>query len=162
MKKKEVVIWTFQWKAEHFGFVIPDERTYWWGDFFVHNSNFNWAHDWDRVEAEILENTKWKKPEVKIIDYSFPFENKGSFLGLGETNRFRVPILRNVTKTSPYFHNGSVEKIEEAVDIMAQHQLGIKISATKRDEIVAFLKTLEGEIVDYKLKEYYEGEKKWK
>lgn len=98
-------------------------------------------------------------PELKIVDYSFPFENKGSFLGQGETNKFRVPILRNVTKTSPYFHNGSIEKIEEAVDIMAKHQLGIHLTPRQRDDIVAFLKTLEGEIVDYKLNNYYKGEK---
>lgn len=88
-------------------------------------------------------------PEFKILDTSFPFVNKGDFLGQDITNKFRVPILRNVTKTSPYFHNGSVAKIDEAVDIMAKHQLGINLTPQQREEIVAFLKTLEGDIVQY-------------
>jgi len=80
---------------------------------------------------------------------SFPFENIGGFLGQENIQNFRVPILRNVTKTSPYFHNGSVAKIREAVDIMAKHQAGLKLTDIQIDEIVAFLKTLEGDIVDY-------------
>ena len=79
----------------------------------------------------------------------FPFENIGGFLGKDNKRLFRVPILRNVTKTSPYFHNGSVAKIKEAIEIMGKHQLGILLSNQQIDEIEAFLKTLEGEIVDY-------------
>ena len=88
-------------------------------------------------------------PEIKRIEIDFPFENKGGFLGQKNTNKFRVPILRNVTKTSPYFHNGSVAKIREAVNIMGKNQLGLNLSNTQLDELVAFLKTLEGDIVDY-------------
>jgi len=87
--------------------------------------------------------------EGKIIDTSFPFENKGGFKGRDDTNFFRVPILRNVTKTSPYFHNGAVFKIREAVDIMAKHQTGKNLTPKQIDEIVEFLKTLEGDVVDY-------------
>ena len=92
------------------------------------------------------------EPTLEVIDDTFPFENKGGFLGNSNTQRFRVPILRNVTKTSPYFHNGAVIKIEEAVDTMAQHQLGRKLTNEQIEEIVAFLKTLEGDIVDYSIK----------
>ena len=88
-------------------------------------------------------------PEIKRINIDFPFENKGGFKGQKITNKFRVPILRNVTKTSPYFHNGSVAKIREAVSIMGKNQLGINLTNTQLDELVAFLKTLEGDIVDY-------------
>lgn len=88
-------------------------------------------------------------PDFEIIDNSFPFENKGGFKGRANTNFFRVPILRNVTKTSPYFHNGAVDKIKEAVEIMGRHQLGINLTSKQIDEITAFLKTLEGNIVDY-------------
>ena len=66
--KKKVITWKFQSKAEHFGFVIPEERLYWWWDFFVNKNNFNWAKDWDSVEAEVLTDSKWRKPEAKIID----------------------------------------------------------------------------------------------
>ena len=90
-------------------------------------------------------------PEYKLIDNTFPFENRGGFLGRADTNFFRVPILRNITKTSPYFHNGSVDKIREAVEIMGRHQLGINLTPIQIDEIVEFLKTLDGEIVDYSI-----------
>lgn len=89
-------------------------------------------------------------PQIKRLDREFPFENDGGFLGKNSEHLFRVPILRNVTKTSPYFHNGSVAKIREAVDVMAKHQLGRNLTLAQIDEIVAFLRTLEGEIVDYK------------
>ena len=62
---------------------------------------------------------------------------------------FRVPILRNVTKTSPYFHNGAVEKIEEVVRIMSKYQLGNEFTPAQIDDVVAFLKTLEGDVVEY-------------
>ena len=88
-------------------------------------------------------------PDFKIIDETFPFENKGGYLGRSNTQFFRVPILRNVTKTSPYFHNGAVDKIREAVEIMGRHQVGLNLSDQQIDEIVEFLKTLEGNIVDY-------------
>ena len=88
-------------------------------------------------------------PDFEIIDETFPFENKGGYKGRADTQFFRVPILRNVTKTSPYFHNGSVDKIREAVEIMGRHQVGLNLSNQQIDEIVEFLKTLEGNIVDY-------------
>ena len=81
--------------------------------------------------------------------HKFPFENIGGFMGMNEEQLFRVPILRNVTKTSPYFHNGEIQDIREAVYIMAKHQLGMNLSNEQIDEIVAFLKALEGEIVEY-------------
>lgn len=89
-------------------------------------------------------------PEIKIVERAFPFENSGGYLGKNNEHLFRVPILRNVTKTSPYFHNGAVAKIREAVNIMAKHQIGRNLTPTQIDEIVAFLRALDGEIVDYK------------
>ena len=77
----------------------------------------------------------------------FPFENKGGFLGKDEQQRFRVPILRNVTKTSPYFHNGAIFDLRRAVYIMGKYQLSMELSDTQIDEIVAFLRSLEGEVV---------------
>ena len=87
--------------------------------------------------------------DVKIKESPFPFENKGGFLGRNDNLRFRVPILRNITKTAPYFHNGSVEKIEEAVRIMSKYQLGDEFTPNQIDDVVAFLKTLEGKLVSY-------------
>lgn len=57
---------------------------------------------------------------------------------------FRVPTLRNVERTAPYFHNGSVATLPEAVKLMAKHQLGKDLSDGDTAEIVAFLKTLSG------------------
>ena len=91
-------------------------------------------------------------PNAKVYDQQFPFENKGGFLGQNNHKRFRVPILRNITKTSPYFHNGAIKEIEEAVRIMGRHQIGVNFTKEQIDEIVEFLKTLEGDIVDYKIK----------
>ena len=88
-------------------------------------------------------------PDFAIIDDTFPFENKGGYKGRANINFFRVPILRNITKTSPYFHNGSVDKITDAVEIMGKHQVGLNLSNQQIGEIVEFLKTLEGDIVDY-------------
>ncbi|MDD3475668.1 MAG: cytochrome c peroxidase [Sulfurimonas sp.] len=92
-------------------------------------------------------------PEIKRFDSEFPFENSGGFLGKDKSHLFRVPILRNVTKTSPYFHNGAVPKIREAVNVMAKHQLGRHLTLEQIDEIVAFLRTLEGNIVEYDVSE---------
>ena len=92
-------------------------------------------------------------PELKRLDNEFPFENRGGYLGKNSEHLFRVPILRNVTKTSPYFHNGAVPKIREAVNVMAKHQLGRHLTLKQIDEIVAFLRALEGDIVEYDFKE---------
>jgi len=57
---------------------------------------------------------------------------------------FKVPSLRLVTKTAPYFHNGSVKTIQEAVDIMIQFQLGRDVPKSDRDAIISFLGSLVG------------------
>ncbi|MCF7529144.1 cytochrome-c peroxidase [Neisseria lisongii] len=59
---------------------------------------------------------------------------------------FRVPGLRNVAKTYPYFHNGSVWELDKAVKIMGQAQLGKELPQEDVDNIVAFLNTLSGSV----------------
>ncbi len=59
--------------------------------------------------------------------------------------KFKVPTLRNVELTYPYFHDGAYWKLEEAVDVMARLQLGRKLSDDEVGKITAFLKTLTGE-----------------
>ncbi|MDQ7056460.1 MAG: cytochrome-c peroxidase [Persephonella sp.] len=59
---------------------------------------------------------------------------------------FKVPSLRNIAMTYPYFHDGSVWDLREAVRIMGETQLGIKLSHDEIDKIVAFLKSLTGKI----------------
>ncbi|MBK8251642.1 MAG: c-type cytochrome [Polyangiaceae bacterium] len=59
---------------------------------------------------------------------------------------FRVPSLRNIEKTGPYFHKGQLATLEETVKAMAWHQLGQKLSDQDTTELIAFLKSLTGEI----------------
>jgi cytochrome c peroxidase len=59
---------------------------------------------------------------------------------------FKVPSLRNIEKTGPYFHDGSVVTLEEAVKSMAEYQLGRSLSDAEVSQIVSWLKTLTGEL----------------
>ena len=59
---------------------------------------------------------------------------------------FKVPSLRNVEKTAPYFHDGSVASLEEATKMMGRHQLGKELTDAETATIVTFLKTLTGEL----------------
>jgi cytochrome c peroxidase len=58
---------------------------------------------------------------------------------------FKVPSLRNVAVTAPYFHDASAKTLEEAVDVMFKFQLGRNPSQEDKDLIIQFLKTLTGE-----------------
>jgi cytochrome c peroxidase len=63
---------------------------------------------------------------------------------------FKVPSLRNIDKTAPYFHTGKVGTLEEAVKEMGEYQLGKQVKDDEVASIVTFLKTLTGEIpADY-------------
>ncbi|HYO58361.1 cytochrome-c peroxidase [Archangium sp.] len=59
---------------------------------------------------------------------------------------FRVPTLRNVAKTAPYFHDGSVKDLQTAVKLMAQHQFGKQLSDADAKHIITFLDSLTGEL----------------
>ncbi|MGF1481627.1 MAG: cytochrome-c peroxidase [Cyanophyceae cyanobacterium] len=58
---------------------------------------------------------------------------------------FKVPSLRNIALTNPYFHDGSAQTLDEAVQVMGKYQLGRQLSAEDIDLIVTFLNTLTGE-----------------
>jgi cytochrome c peroxidase len=62
-----------------------------------------------------------------------------------DTYVFKVPSLRNVARTPPYFHDGSVATLPEAVRVMARVQLGKTLSDAQVSRIVAFLESLSGE-----------------
>ena len=72
-----------------------------------------------------------------------------------ETDRmvFKVPTLRNVEKTAPYYHDGSITALDEAVRQMADHQLARTLSKEEADSIVTFLKALTGELPTEYIKE---------
>lgn len=64
---------------------------------------------------------------------------------------FKVPTLRNVEMTYPYFHDGEAATLEQAVDVMGRLQLGRQFNADENGKIVAFLKTLTGDQPGFKL-----------
>ena len=59
---------------------------------------------------------------------------------------FRVPMLRNVAKTAPYFHDGSVANLDRAIRVMATVQLGRTLEQAEIDGIASFLESLTGNV----------------
>lgn len=64
----------------------------------------------------------------------------------GEKFYFKVPSLRNIEKTGPYYHDGSVKTLDEAVNRMAEFQLGRKMAPADVAEIVTWMKSLTGAV----------------
>lgn len=62
-----------------------------------------------------------------------------------DKNMWRVPTWRNVAVTAPYFHNGKVKTLDEAVRVMAKTQLGMDLNDSQVTDIVSFLNSLTGE-----------------
>ena len=63
---------------------------------------------------------------------------------------FKVPGLRNIEKTGPYYHNGKVATLKEAVARMGEYQLGKPLTDAQQESIVTFLKALTGKLpTDY-------------
>lgn len=61
-----------------------------------------------------------------------------------DKNVFRVPSLRNIAQGAPYFHDGSIATLKDAIRLMAFHNLGIELEPTQISELETFLKTLTG------------------
>jgi cytochrome c peroxidase len=59
---------------------------------------------------------------------------------------FKVPGLRNIEKTKPYYHNGKIANLEEAVSRMAEYQLGKTLTESQVNSIVTWLKSLTGDL----------------
>lgn len=70
-----------------------------------------------------------------------------------ERDRFKlkVPTLRNIALTFPYFHDGSTSDLKEAVAVMAKYQRGLDLPDRELEQITAFLKALTGELRGKKL-----------
>jgi cytochrome c peroxidase len=68
-----------------------------------------------------------------------------------DKHMWRVPTWRNVALTAPYFHNGSVKTLDEAVRVMAKTQLNKELSDDDVNAIVAFLHSLTGEFPELTL-----------
>ena len=61
---------------------------------------------------------------------------------------FKVPSLRNVTRTAPYLHDGTAKNLKDVIRIMAEYQVGQPIVEQEITYIVEFLKTLNGEFLN--------------
>ncbi len=82
----------------------------------------------------------------------FPFKNTGNFRGKDGRYIFRVPLLRNITQTAPYYHNGAVRSLRDVVQIESEYENKEKLDKKQIDYILKFLQTLDGKLVDYNIK----------
>ncbi|UOB19264.1 cytochrome-c peroxidase [Abyssalbus ytuae] len=86
----------------------------------------------------------WEFTKSKLIDaglYDLTKKDSDKYI-------FKTPSLRNIEKTYPYFHDGSIDSLEEAVKIMAKLQNNKEPSEIETKNIVSFLKTLTADIDD--------------
>ena len=90
----------------------------------------------------------WKYTKSEEIDEGRFTVTKNEF----DKYVFKVPVLRNVAKTAPYFHDGSVDKLKDAVWVMGKIQLGRDLTQSQIEDIVSFLKCLTGKIPEDALK----------
>jgi cytochrome c peroxidase len=91
-------------------------------------------------------NSFQKMGVVKPYKANSPAEVLSALTGKdADRFKFKVPTLRNVEMTYPYFHDGAAQTLTQAVDVMGQLQLGKKFTAEENAQIVAFLKTLTGD-----------------
>ncbi|MDR1848625.1 MAG: cytochrome-c peroxidase [Zoogloeaceae bacterium] len=91
-------------------------------------------------------NSFQKMGLVEPYKTSNPAEGRSAVTGQdAERFSFKVPTLRNVELTYPYFHDGAAHTLTEAVNLMGRLQLGKKFSTKENAQIVAFLKTLTGD-----------------
>lgn len=84
----------------------------------------------------------WKETKSAKVDEGKSAVSKKA----EEKNFFKVPSLRNITKTYPYFHDGSIADIKEAVRIMGKLQLNQELKPEEINDIVAFFETLTGTV----------------
>ena len=80
----------------------------------------------------------------------FPAVGKYKYADIGDfkgdkNGMVKVPTLRNIDETAPYFHNGAVWSLKEAIKIMGETQLGVELNASEVASIETFLKSLTGE-----------------
>lgn len=63
-----------------------------------------------------------------------------------DRHKFKVPSLRNIALTAPYFHDGSAKTLHDAVRVMAKYQLGRTIPEADEELIIQFLNALSGDM----------------
>jgi cytochrome c peroxidase len=99
-----------------------------------------------------LQGDYWEHTRSEKIDegrYTVTKEDADKFV-------FRVASLRNIEKTAPYFHDGSIDTLEEAVRVMFMVQLGRELTDEETTSLVAFLQSLTGEVPEDALEESHQ------
>tara|TARA_R110001583_G_scaffold1110_4_gene9338 strand:- start:2799 stop:3278 length:480 start_codon:yes stop_codon:yes gene_type:complete len=128
-----------QWLLGDTGAISVDEKA---GYALFKNSGCVACHNGPAVGG----NSFQKMGLVAAYDTKNPAKGLAGVTGKdADRFKFKVPTLRNVELTYPYFHDGEAETLTEAVDLMGRLQLGRKFSAEENARVVAFLKTLTGE-----------------
>jgi cytochrome c peroxidase len=96
--------------------------------------------------ASVGGNSFQKMGVIEAYKTKSPAQGLGAVTGKDSDRfKFKVPILRNVELTYPYFHDGEAETLTEAVDVIGRLQLGKEFTQDENARIVAFLKTLTGD-----------------
>jgi len=116
-------------KKEKEGYILFKK----YGCITCHNGVNLGANSYQKIGAVIK---MYKIP--RDVDRSFVTKN------LDDEYVYKVPTLRNIELTYPYFHNGSVKTLENAVKAMGYYNLGLELNRDEIGKIVAFLKTLTG------------------
>lgn len=98
------------------------------------------CHTWATVGGRLYQKIGKYHPYTYTDDlglYEITKKDKDRFV-------FKVPMLRNVTRTPPYFSAGQIFTLEEAITLMAWHQLDRRLTPGDIADLIAFLRTLEG------------------
>ena len=93
------------------------------------------SFEWMGIYADYFKDRGWEIVKEDLGRYNVTADEN-------DHHRFKVPGLRNVALTKPYFHDGSRQSLAEAVQIMGKYQSGKQISDDDTHAIVAFLETL--------------------
>jgi cytochrome c peroxidase len=109
--------------------------------FFIEKGCIS-CHNGINIGANMLQKVGIFKP-TPTYDGLFESTKKVEDIGV-----YRVPSLRNVTKTTPYFHSGNIENLKDAIYKMGEYQLGILLKESEIDSIIEFLTTLEAEVIN--------------
>ena len=86
--------------------------------------------------------------DIQIVGINDLIEDNGRFKETKDErdrHRFKVPGLRNVALTAPYFHDGTQATLDEIVNAMAKYEIGVDLNDQEVKQLVAFLHTLTGE-----------------
>lgn len=128
-----------QWLLGNKGAVNADELA---GYELFKNSGCVACHNGSAVGGASFQ----KMGIVEPYETTNPAEGRSAVTGKdADRFLFKVPTLRNVELTYPYFHDGEAQTLTEAVDVMGRLQLGKKFTDEENAQIVAFLKTMTGD-----------------